>query len=568
MRITEWNVSGYKSILDEGFQATDLNILVGQNNSGKSNVLDSMLDYISLYQEDLDRHSWYSDHVIRRQNHDGITFDVTFEFSNQEHRELIDELNERQALLGDLPQEFLENGDLSKLQHTITVTEGGEITKDVFNININGEMICLSKGPNRDRTVLALESLPSQAYKSVKYRLDNSFSNRLEAFFERWQTIRSARKPKGVIDHLRRQQIDEAGEQLVQVLGTLRMNHSEVLDEISADYCSIMEGITGVQTKMVNDREVTVEIIEEGFDHPFQLPEISTGSKQILILLTAIHLAKENSDILLVEEPEQNLHPGAEQVIYDLLQEASQGSTQVFVTTHSDKFVNQTGVDDLLTVYRNESSVTAFDSVEGREIDDTLSMLGYDKSDVYHSNAVVFVEDQSDKVVLEQFAKELDYPLKERGITFVRVEGDNLYSDAEPMLKVINQLRIPYLFVLDSDEENPGEKEKSVADDIGISPAEIYVLKKPTIESYLIEAPRAIKHTFSIENQDQVTEYLEQAGKRNHSKVLNRIAKDMVGQSMSKQAINGMVARHVDRDEIPDELADLLEQIYELPEEE
>jgi len=165
-------------------------------------------------------------------------------------------------------------------------------------------------------------------------------------------------------------------------------------------------------------------------------------------------------------------------------------------------------------------------------------------------------------------AEELDYSLKERGITFVRVEGDNLYSDAEPMLKVIDQLRIPYLFVLDSDGEDPGEKEKSVAADIGISPAEVYVLKKPTIESYLIEAPHAIKHTFGIEDQDQMAEYLEHVGKRNHSRVLNRIAKDMVGPSMSKQAINGMVARHVDHDEIPDELADLLEQIYELPEDE
>jgi len=405
MKVTEWSVSGYKSILDEQFQASDLNILVGRNNSGKSNVLDSMLDYIALYQGDLDRHSWYSDHVLRRQKHDGITFDVTFEFSDQEHQELIDGLNERQVLLGETPQKFLEDGDLSKLQHKITVTERGKITEDVFNTNLRGEMVCLSEGPDRDRTVLALESLPSKTYKSAKYRLDNSFSNRLEAFFERWQTIRSVRKPKGVIDHLRRQQIDEAGEQLAQVLGTLRMNHSEVLDEIFADYCSIMEGVTGVQTKMVNDREVTVEVIEKGFDDSFQLPEISTGSKQILILLTAIHLAKENSDILLVEEPEQNLHPGAEQVIYDLLQEASQGSTQVFVTTHSDKFVNQTVVDDLLTVYRNETNTTAFDSVEGGEIDDTLSMLGYDKSDVYHSNAVVFVEDQSDKVVLEQFAE-------------------------------------------------------------------------------------------------------------------------------------------------------------------
>lgn len=524
-----------------------------------------MLDYTSLYQGDLERGSWYSGHVVRRQDYDEITFNPTFEFSKQEHRSLIDELTNRGKLSEQQATELLERGDLSKLQHKITVTSRGKITEDVFRVNLDGEMVCLSEGQNRTRRTLVLHNLPSQTYTFEKYRVDHSFSNRLEEFFDSWQTIRSVRNPQGVIDYLRKQQIDEAGEQLAQVLGTLQMDHSEVLDDIVDDYCSIMEGVTDVQTQSVNENDVTVEVFEDGFDAAFRLGEISAGSKQILILLTAVHLAKQNSDVILVEEPEQNLHPGAEQVIYDLLKEASQSGTQVFVTTHSDKFVDQTGVDDILTVYRDETNNTAFDSVVGSGIDDTLSMLGYDKSDVYYSNAIVFVEDQSDKVVLEQFAAELGYSLKERGIRFVRVEGDNLFSDAEPMLKVINQLRIPYLFILDSDDQDPAEKTEAVASKIGVSPDEVYVLEKPTIESYLIENADAIQSAFNITEPDQVKEYLEQAGKRNHATVLNRIAKDVVGQSMNKQSINGMIARHVDRDEIPEELVDLLTEIHEMP---
>lgn len=563
MKIREWKIQGYKSIQDANFQPSDLNVLIGKNNSGKSNVLDSMIDYIDLFNDDLNKSDWYTDHLTRRTDQHEIVYDIVFEFSHQEHSELIDELANRDVLFGDQPQEFKDNGYLKKLRHKFHVTNRGKVSKDTFKTNVEGQMVDLSRGTGFDREALVLDNLPATTYKSAKYRLDLSFRNRLENSLSTWRNVRSLRKPKGVLDFLRKREVGEAGEQLAQVLGTLKINDPEIFDEISDSYSSIMEGVTNVESRLVNDNEVTVEVFEDGYTDGFELEEISTGSKQILILTTAIYQAKYKSDVLLIEEPEQNLHPGAEQFVYDLLADLSGNGVQVFVTTHSDKFVDQSGLEDITSIYRNNENVTEFKRVEDTKVDETLSILGYEKSDVYYSNAVVFVEDQSDKVVLEQFAATLGYSLQEKGIQFVRVQGDNLFADAEPMLKVIHQLRLPYLFVLDSDDKDPEQKAQSVATKISVSPDTVYVLQEPNIEAYLVSNPEAIARAFNAD-VDTVETFLSEAGKRNFSNTLDRISKQLVRQSMSKKAINGMIARHTMKDEIAEELTNLLTRIDNL----
>ena len=540
MHIDKWEFTGYRSIREECFPCSEFNILIGKNNSGKSNVLESMLDYRAIIREKLDLNSWYSEHITREEGVDKIRFDVTFRLSIEDRSSLIKDLQQRGIFGESQAEEYNSSNNFSRLQHSITISEG-QLTRETFRTNIDGSMSNLAhrSKQRRDTKVLVLENLPTISHTSAKYRLDKSFLNLITSSLSDWQTLRGIRKPEGVLDLIRTTQIDDTGEKLAPVLGTLKMNSSNTFDEISKTYQSVMEGVTGLKARLLEDGNVTIKVIEKGFSDSFTLDEISAGSQQILILLTAIILAKDRSDIILVEEPEQHLHPEAEQRVYDLLEEISLNGTQVFVTTHSDMFINESGTEDIISVYRNRANTTELDIVEGPEIDDTLAMLGYEKSDVYHSNAVIFVEAQSDKVVFDQLAETLDYPLKERGIRFVRLQGDNMYADAEPMLKMIGQLRMPYMFILDSDDKEPEEKSKSVASDLGISPDHVYVLKRPVIESYLIDNPDPIVRAFNIDDESVVRESLEHAGTRNHAEVLDRICKEELDQSMSKKAIMG-----------------------------
>lgn len=73
------------------------------------------------------------------------------------------------------------------------------------------------------------------------------------------------------------------------------------------------------------------------------LGKMGTGSVQLFILLLRLAMAEDG--LLLIEEPEQNLHPALQSKLADMFFEYSQDSrVQVFVETHSEYLVRRTQV--------------------------------------------------------------------------------------------------------------------------------------------------------------------------------------------------------------------------------
>jgi predicted ATPase len=77
---------------------------------------------------------------------------------------------------------------------------------------------------------------------------------------------------------------------------------------------------------------------EEGFSEPIPPTRLSDGTMRFVALLATL-LAKKPPPLICIEEPELGLHPDAMQIIADLLLDAS-SRTQIIVTTHSDSLVS------------------------------------------------------------------------------------------------------------------------------------------------------------------------------------------------------------------------------------
>jgi type I restriction enzyme M protein len=78
----------------------------------------------------------------------------------------------------------------------------------------------------------------------------------------------------------------------------------------------------------------------------FTATEMSDGALRALALIVA---AEQNEDgqLLIVEEPEVNLHPGASSVVFDALRGAAKRGT-VLVTTHSPEILDLAARDNIL----------------------------------------------------------------------------------------------------------------------------------------------------------------------------------------------------------------------------
>lgn len=88
----------------------------------------------------------------------------------------------------------------------------------------------------------------------------------------------------------------------------------------------------------VSAGSVQVYLHEEGLSGPVSATRLSDGTLRFLALL-AILLNPQSAALICIEEPELGLHPDAMSVLADLLVEASD-KTQLIVTTHSDVLVS------------------------------------------------------------------------------------------------------------------------------------------------------------------------------------------------------------------------------------
>ena len=65
-----------------------------------------------------------------------------------------------------------------------------------------------------------------------------------------------------------------------------------------------------------------------------QLEQLSSGEKQILLILTSVFLQEEKPNVLLMDEPEISLHISWQDRLIDLLRQLNP-QCQIILTTHS-----------------------------------------------------------------------------------------------------------------------------------------------------------------------------------------------------------------------------------------
>ncbi len=121
------------------------------------------------------------------------------------------------------------------------------------------------------------------------------------------------------------------------------------------------------------------------------------GLQDLLILLYFVLV--DQQPLLLIEEPESHMHPDMQRRLLTFVRD--QTDKQLFVTTHSNVFLNNALVDRVFFTTFG-SKVTVDDATSTASI---LDDLGYAVTDNLVSDLVVLVEGPSDVPVLEELFK-------------------------------------------------------------------------------------------------------------------------------------------------------------------
>ncbi|MBL7647276.1 MAG: AAA family ATPase [Candidatus Hydrogenedentes bacterium] len=118
-------------------------------------------------------------------------------------------------------------------------------------------------------------------------------------------------------------------------------------------------------------------------DYPFWPSQLSDGSLRF-ICLTAALLQPDPPSTIIIDEPELGLHPFAITLLGSLLRSASK-RMQVIVSTQSVPLVNEFAPEDLVIVER-ENDATVFNRLEGTELDAWLEK--YSLGELWEKNVL------------------------------------------------------------------------------------------------------------------------------------------------------------------------------------
>ena len=327
-----------------------LNVLIGPNASGKSNLIESMAilratpkDLTAPIREGGGMREWLWKGAR--------TIPIAKVEATVEYPEGIMPLRYRlcMTLVGQRPEivdEAVENEHPSKSDETETYFfyrfQGGN---PVLNVRTAiGDQARAGTDEGRTKRHLRREDLsPEQSilsqrkdpdqYPEITY-LGDQFSNM--RLYREWNLGRytAPRMPQKA--DLPDDFLLEDASNLGLILNDLQ-NRSGTRQVLLEKFRQSYEGVEDITTK-VQGGTIQIFVHEEGLTQPIPATCLSDGSLRYLCLLTLL-CHPTPPPLLCIEEPELGLHPDVLTTVAELLVEASK-RTQLIVTTHSDALVS------------------------------------------------------------------------------------------------------------------------------------------------------------------------------------------------------------------------------------
>lgn len=169
---------------------------------------------------------------------------------------------------------------------------------------------------------------------------------------------------------------------------------------------------------------------------PFQ----GLGYNNLLFMATELLLLQQDIDnfsLLLIEEPEAHLHPQLQMKLLKFIRDDycqdENPKLQCILTTHSPNLASKANLNSLILMTNANNQCKAFPlRKEETELapDDYIFLekfLDVTKSNLFFSRAVIFVEGDGENILLPSLAKILDRPFENYGVSIVNI-GNTAFS--------------------------------------------------------------------------------------------------------------------------------------------
>ena len=391
LRIEKIEIESYRSLYNVTIEPRSFNVLVGPNNSGKSNLVEA-IDFLA----DVHRYG-VAVAIVRKGGFDNIayrrvrrtkrpiSFTVDAMLSKDEaQRGLAFRPDTELVVVNDpswrpyyrLQHRFeitaqdarIGTGFIVSYEHLVIsrVSSRGRATRELARVTRNAESLDFGQLPESERVqqvhtpTYPLGDPGFRKFAQANLRQNETVLNSLQfnALVDRFTSIIKATRIYQLAPiECRRPgvstpdaDIDIHGQNLPALIEYIREHHAEAWALIMDAMRAIIPGLTNVDTSFTHDRRLYLRFHEEGAGRPWTSEDVSDGTIQSLALFTA--LFDPRSQMVLIEEPENSVHPWIVRAFVDACRAVP--SKQVLITSHSPALLSQLKPSEVSLAWRND----------------------------------------------------------------------------------------------------------------------------------------------------------------------------------------------------------------------
>jgi predicted ATP-dependent endonuclease of OLD family len=472
MQLKRIEVAGFRSFEKEVAigDLNRINVFVGRNNAGKTNVTEILRLVNNLISGQLYRKP--EDFVTRRQQRASLV--MRFSLENDERTQIIHHMFEGGVVNA---KEVVTTNFLKAVTHSLSIVPQSIEQETVSTSNlVEGDVVVWGQFRLEQSNQMELRSCDlSQACRALPNteNLSVTLNPTMRLGFPTWLSLRQdgiespdflprmIREMYALIDWappIRQSQLqmqpsevrklDSSGSNLPQVWNTIVSDEPEELVRIGKHVGEIV-GISSISAPVRGNQ--TTPSVKETSGDSFDLSNTSSGVQQAAILATKIMTCRSGG-ILLIEEPELHLHAGAQRALREIIEKHS-SDVQFFITTHSTIFTDLGNGSNVFLVTKQGRQSSVRPISEPAELKLVKSELGHSNVDLYGFDLLVFVEGDSEELALPIIADCLGFNFPRSGVLLQNLKGA---SKAKKLAQYLEYLRdagtIPFV-VADGDKE-------------------------------------------------------------------------------------------------------------------
>jgi predicted ATPase len=385
MAITNIKVSNFKSFKDLDLNLGRFNVVIGANASGKSNFVEIFRFLKTLERENLD------DAVSLHGGPDDITnrrlgraeplrmrvtsdwqmtwagtkadirvretiYDFSLRFQSPQDGTWIEKDRLTQKLLARIGDEDAEMSlDILQSQGSPSIEIGpNDVVERIKKTWASSESPLLrSSDPGFDsfRSFVSVMLAGKEGVLLIQNRALSGLTGAFESMFGRVgvydiqpQEIKKPHETAGI------PRLEKDGKNLALVLKQILAD-----SEKSRMFQNLLRDMLPFAVEIGVEQHLGVSLLlklREAYHESSLLANLlSDGTVDVAALITALFF--EDKDVVIIEEPERNIHPRLISGLVELMKDASR-NRQIIITTHSPEVVKHAGVENLLLILRDE----------------------------------------------------------------------------------------------------------------------------------------------------------------------------------------------------------------------